>query len=77
MDPEKRFSSFLQLDKLIFHPCAGKETYCTDPCARKETHCTDPCAGNKFMALIHVREKNSWHSSMCREIILSTRPNVI
>ena len=41
---------------LIFHPCAEKETYCTDPCAGKETYCTDPWAGKEIMALIHGRE---------------------
>ena len=45
-----------ELKKLIFHPCAGKETYCTDPCARKETDCTDPCAEKEFMALIHLQD---------------------
>ena len=42
---------------LIFNPCAGKETYCTDPCAGKEIYCTDPWAGKEIMALIHGREK--------------------
>ena len=46
-----------ELKKLIFYPCAGKETYCSDPCAGKETYCTDPWAGKEIMALIHGREK--------------------
>ena len=53
----------MSFKKLIFHLCAGKETYCTDSCAGNETYCTDPWAGKEIMALIHGREKKSWHSS--------------